>query len=364
MQYVVYGAGAVGGVIGAHLHLSGTPTTLVARGEHLAAIRRHGLTLDTAEAVHQLEIPTAADAGDVDWSADSVVLLAVKSHQTAAAVADLAEHAPTGTIVVCAQNGVANEAVALRRFARTYAITVMLPATHLEPGVVVQKCHPTPGILDIGGVPRGVDDDHSRPLRRPAPGGLRVRTPARHHGLEVPQAPAQPRERRGRGLPAGRRRRSADRPGPRRGRGRDRGGRDRRGQREAGRRAARRHPPAPYVGPATAGWIDLAERHPRHRQRDRLPLRRDRAARPPARRTDAGERAAAARRPPSWPGATARRAASMRPPHSPTWAERRQVTSGACSWRCRSCSPRAGPSSARPSCRGCSGRRTRARRRS
>ena len=158
MQYVVYGAGAVGGVIGAHLHLSGTPTTLVARGEHLAAIRRHGLTLDTAEAVHQLEIPTAADAGDVDWSADSVVLLAVKSHQTAAAVADLAEHAPTGTIVVCAQNGVANEAVALRRFARTYAITVMLPATHLEPGVVVQKCHPTPGILDIGGVPRGVDD--------------------------------------------------------------------------------------------------------------------------------------------------------------------------------------------------------------
>ena len=43
---MVYGAGAVGGVIGAHLHLAGLPTTLVARGDHLHAIREHGLQLD------------------------------------------------------------------------------------------------------------------------------------------------------------------------------------------------------------------------------------------------------------------------------------------------------------------------------
>ena len=40
MRYVVYGAGAVGGVIGGHLHLAGLPVTLVARGAHLEAIRR------------------------------------------------------------------------------------------------------------------------------------------------------------------------------------------------------------------------------------------------------------------------------------------------------------------------------------
>src|SRR3712207_1654843 len=34
----------------------------------------------------------------------------------------------------------------------------MLPATHLEPGVVIQKSHPTPGILDIGRVPTGTDE--------------------------------------------------------------------------------------------------------------------------------------------------------------------------------------------------------------
>ena len=60
--------------------------------------------------------------------------------------------------MVCAQNGVTNEPATLRRFAHTYAITVMLPAQHLEPGVVVQGCHPVPGILDIGRYPSGTDE--------------------------------------------------------------------------------------------------------------------------------------------------------------------------------------------------------------
>jgi 2-dehydropantoate 2-reductase len=84
-------------------------------------------------------------------------VLAVKSHQTDAALADLVRHAPETVPVVCAQNGVANEPATLRRFAHTYAITVMLPAQHLEPGVVVQACHPVPGILDIGRYPTGTD---------------------------------------------------------------------------------------------------------------------------------------------------------------------------------------------------------------
>jgi 2-dehydropantoate 2-reductase len=33
----------------------------------------------------------------------------------------------------------------------------MLPSSHLEPGVVVAKCHPVPGILDLGRVPEGTD---------------------------------------------------------------------------------------------------------------------------------------------------------------------------------------------------------------
>jgi len=157
MRYVVYGAGAVGGVIGGHLDLAGHETTLVARGEHLERIRRSGLRLDTGSGRHVVEAPATDTAAEVDWSSDTVCLLTVKSHQAAAALDDLAAHAPPSTPIFCATNGVATELAALRRFAHVYAVCVMLPATHLEPGEVVAKCHPVPGILDLGRVPEGTD---------------------------------------------------------------------------------------------------------------------------------------------------------------------------------------------------------------
>jgi 2-dehydropantoate 2-reductase len=156
-HYVLYGAGAVGGVIGARLHLAGHDVTLVARGEHLARIRADGLVLDTAGGRHAVRAAATDTATTIDWHDDTVVVLAVKSHQTEAALADLQRHAPEAVPVVCAQNGVANEPATLRRFAHTYAITVMLPSQHLEPGVVVQGCHPVPGILDVGRYPSGTD---------------------------------------------------------------------------------------------------------------------------------------------------------------------------------------------------------------
>ncbi|MDR7251749.1 2-dehydropantoate 2-reductase [Nocardioides sp. BE266] len=157
MDYVVYGTGAVGGTIGGRLALGGLGVTLVARGEHLAAIREHGLVLDAGDGRHTIEAPATDTAADVAWTDDTVVVLAVKSHQAAAALADLRRHAPDDVRIVCATNGIATEVAALRLFPRTYAVCVMLPASHLEPGVVVSACHPTPAILDIGRIPAGTD---------------------------------------------------------------------------------------------------------------------------------------------------------------------------------------------------------------
>lgn len=157
-RYVVYGAGAVGGVIGARLHLAGLDTTLVARGAHLERIRTAGLVLDSADGPRTVH-PAATDtAAEVTWTDETVVLLCVKGHQTPTALADLVAHAPVGTPIVCAQNGVANEPEVLRRFPRTYGLTVMLPSLHLEPGTVVEKCTPVPGLLDLGRFPDGVDE--------------------------------------------------------------------------------------------------------------------------------------------------------------------------------------------------------------
>ncbi|MFJ9390370.1 ketopantoate reductase family protein [Nocardioides sp. NPDC101246] len=158
MRYVIFGAGAVGGVVGGLLHRAGIDVTLVARGEHLRAIQDLGLSLDTPDGVLTLDVPAVEGASEVAWTEDTVVLLSVKGQQTEAALEDLAAYAPPGTPVVSLQNGVANEPRILRRFARTYAIHVILPATFLTPGAVVQGSGNKPGILDIGRYPTGVDE--------------------------------------------------------------------------------------------------------------------------------------------------------------------------------------------------------------
>jgi 2-dehydropantoate 2-reductase len=57
--------------------------------------------------------------------------------------------------VVCAQNGVANERIAARRFADVHGIVVMLPAVLLEPGRIEAQGAPCSGLLDVGRWPRG-----------------------------------------------------------------------------------------------------------------------------------------------------------------------------------------------------------------
>ncbi|MBT3333532.1 MAG: hypothetical protein HN394_18670, partial [Rhodospirillaceae bacterium] len=47
MRYIIYGAGGVGGVIGAQLFQGDVEVVLIARGDHLAAIQRNGLRYET-----------------------------------------------------------------------------------------------------------------------------------------------------------------------------------------------------------------------------------------------------------------------------------------------------------------------------
>jgi 2-dehydropantoate 2-reductase len=156
-RFVVYGAGAIGGVLGAGLAAAGHDVHLIARGSHLAAIRRDGLRVLSPQGAHTRHLPAAGHPGELDWRAGDVVLLAMKSMDTPAALAALAAHADPDTPVVCVQNGVANEPAALRRFANVYGVCVMFPAAHLTAGVVAAHSAPVPGILDIGRYPGGVD---------------------------------------------------------------------------------------------------------------------------------------------------------------------------------------------------------------
>ena len=157
MRYVIYGAGAVGGVVGGLMHRAGHEVVLIARGAHLAAIQKDGLRLASADGVTAEDVPAVGGPDEVDWRHDDVVLLAVKSDATIDVVRALAATAPPSVAVVSMQNGVANEAVLLRWFDCVYGVCVMAPTAHIEPGLVEAHCHPTPAILDIGRYPSGVD---------------------------------------------------------------------------------------------------------------------------------------------------------------------------------------------------------------
>jgi 2-dehydropantoate 2-reductase len=158
MRFVVYGAGAVGGVIGARLHEHGHEVALIARGRHLEAIRDSGLRIESPDGAVTLRIPAVEHPAELELSERAVVLLAVKSQDTGAALDELVASAPPGVAVACAQNGVENERAALRVFERVYGMHVMLPAAHLEPGVVEASSSPVTGMLDLGRYPRGADE--------------------------------------------------------------------------------------------------------------------------------------------------------------------------------------------------------------
>jgi 2-dehydropantoate 2-reductase len=157
MRFVVYGAGAIGGLAGALMAEAGLDVILIARGGHAAALARAGLTVESAEGSRTVAVPVVTDPTDARIGRDDAVLLAMKSQDTPGALDALRHAAPPETPVACLQNGVANERAALRLFPNVYGVCVMCPATHLEPGVVEQNSVPTPGMLDVGRYPGGTD---------------------------------------------------------------------------------------------------------------------------------------------------------------------------------------------------------------
>jgi 2-dehydropantoate 2-reductase len=144
--------------VGGRLAEAGRQVTLIARGRHLQALRDDGLRIESPAGTATVAIPAVGRPDEVAWTSEQVVLLAVKSHQTHQALADLVAVAPSGTPIVCLQNGIANEQTALRFFPSVYGVCVMCPASHLEPGVVVAWSTPISGLLDLSRHPDGVDE--------------------------------------------------------------------------------------------------------------------------------------------------------------------------------------------------------------
>jgi len=158
MRYIIYGAGGVGGAIGARLFQRGHETVFICRGEHHTMLQRQGLTFKTPSETLQFPIRTVGHPAELKFSKNDVVIFTMKSHDTEGALRDLERAGGSDAAIVCAQNGVDNERMGARYFARVYGLVVVLPATYLEPGVVLNHSTPIEGVLDAGCYPTGVDE--------------------------------------------------------------------------------------------------------------------------------------------------------------------------------------------------------------
>ncbi len=159
MRYILYGAGAIGGTIGASLFEAGRDVVLIARGEHGRAIAENGLRFGTPRGGWRtLAVPVVEHPSELVFGSGDVVILSMKGQDAASALEALSLAAPSSVPVACAQNGVENERLALRHFANVHGMCVRMPGVHLEPGVVAVHEVDNNGICDVGRYPRGVDE--------------------------------------------------------------------------------------------------------------------------------------------------------------------------------------------------------------
>ena len=101
----IAGAGAIGTVLGARLAAAGVPTSALARGATLAALRDHGWRLRTPDG--EVTAPVAAAEDDAArLGPHDVVVVAVKAPALASLAPALAPLLGEGTVVVPAMNGV------------------------------------------------------------------------------------------------------------------------------------------------------------------------------------------------------------------------------------------------------------------
>ena len=106
MKFCIVGAGAIGGMLGVKLTLSGHDVTLILRGANLQAVQQNGLTLIEENGNELLAKPIKATFSISEAGVQDVVILGLKAHQVATVAADLPQLMHSATRVVTMQNGI------------------------------------------------------------------------------------------------------------------------------------------------------------------------------------------------------------------------------------------------------------------
>jgi 2-dehydropantoate 2-reductase len=133
------GSGGVGGYFGARLAQGGADVTFIARGAHLAAMREHGLVIESAHAPIALPKVNATDEPATIGPVD-VVLFAVKLWDTESAARSLLPIMRPDTAIISLQNGVQKDDMLRAVFGEAAVMGGVgyMATTIVRPGVIGQ----------------------------------------------------------------------------------------------------------------------------------------------------------------------------------------------------------------------------------
>jgi len=129
MKIAVLGAGSVGCYFGGMLARAGHPVVLIGRPQHVDAVNRDGLLMDTASFREHVPMQARTDAAGLRDA--QLVLCCVKSPDTERAAADMAPHLDPGAIVLSLQNGVDNAERLQALLGREVGAAVVYVATEM-----------------------------------------------------------------------------------------------------------------------------------------------------------------------------------------------------------------------------------------
>lgn len=176
MRYAIIGAGGVGGYLGVKLAKAGHEVAVLARGAHLEAIRKRGLTLRDTDGETTVQPTVATDDGEALGLADAAIF-AVKGQDMAGAIETAAPAIGPKTLALPFLNGVeAHQMLGDAFGAERVAIGIARISAFIDEPGVVRKATPSADFL-IGGLDGSQNDDRV----------ARVITDFRAAGINAPE---------------------------------------------------------------------------------------------------------------------------------------------------------------------------------
>ena len=140
MKILIMGSGGIGGLYGGRLAHTGCDVTFVARGAHLAAMREHGLLIESEAHGNVLIKPVKVTDDPLSAGTPDLILFAVKLWDTEAVAKSLLPIVGPNTAVLSLQNGVVKDDILGAIFGEKALMGgVAYVGTHIaRPGVISQ----------------------------------------------------------------------------------------------------------------------------------------------------------------------------------------------------------------------------------